>query len=156
MDSKKKMTVGFIFTNDLSKVLLIKKNRPTWQEGYLNGIGGHMKPLEENIHDFESCWIREVEEETGLKLNTPEVERIGRIFSTSGEFIVVMYTYRLSSIEESAYKCEQLTDEEVAWVYVDDLPKLKTIANLQSLVPLARYQFQQPSIREINLTLLYK
>ena len=156
MDSKNKMTVGFIFNNDLSKVLLIKKNRPEWQDGFLNGVGGHMRPLEENRNDFEACWIREVKEETDLRIDKSNITRIGRIFSTNNGIIVVMYAYRLSKSEESTYKCEQMTDEEITWFNVDDLPKLKTIANLQHLIPLARYTFQQPLLREANLTLQYK
>ena len=36
----KKWVVGFIFNSDMDHVLLINKNRPDWQIGFLNGIGG--------------------------------------------------------------------------------------------------------------------
>ena len=32
--------VGFAFSADMSRVLLIRKNRPLWMAGKLNGIGG--------------------------------------------------------------------------------------------------------------------
>ena len=38
----KHYSVGFLFNDTKTKVCLIKKNRPTWQEGFLNGVGGHL------------------------------------------------------------------------------------------------------------------
>jgi hypothetical protein len=35
--------VGFLFRNNLSEVALIKKDRPAWQAGHLNGIGGKLR-----------------------------------------------------------------------------------------------------------------
>ena len=35
-------TVGFAFSLDRQFVALIRKMRPRWQQGKLNGIGGHM------------------------------------------------------------------------------------------------------------------
>lgn len=32
--------VGFCFNSDLSQIILIEKNKPEWQKGYLNGVGG--------------------------------------------------------------------------------------------------------------------
>jgi 8-oxo-dGTP diphosphatase len=38
-----KYVVGFLFNSDTNKVCLIKKNRPQWQKGRLNGVGGHIE-----------------------------------------------------------------------------------------------------------------
>ena len=54
--------IGFMFTNDWKDVLLIRKNRPAWQAGKLNGVGGHIEPGEEPIQ----AMVREFKEETGL------------------------------------------------------------------------------------------
>lgn len=37
---------GFMFSEDRPRVLLIEKQRPAWQKGRLNGIGGHIEPGE--------------------------------------------------------------------------------------------------------------
>lgn len=53
----------FAFTESGSHVLLIRKARPDWQKGYLNGIGGKFEPSDRSMID---CTIREFREETGL------------------------------------------------------------------------------------------
>lgn len=55
--------LGFAFTADKNRVLLISKNRPAWQKGLLNGIGGKMVPGE--LSKYAMC--REFFEETGIK-----------------------------------------------------------------------------------------
>jgi 8-oxo-dGTP diphosphatase len=53
--------VGYLFSEDTLQVLLIRKNRPTWQAGRLNGVGGHIEPGESP----EEAMCREFKEETG-------------------------------------------------------------------------------------------
>lgn len=57
------VVVGFIFNKEMSKVLLIEREKPAWQAGKLNGIGGHLEKGE-TIHQ---CMVRECKEETGLE-----------------------------------------------------------------------------------------
>lgn len=59
----KDMVVGFLFSPDFSEVLLIRKNRPDWQAGLLNGVGGKIEEEDESpVHAL----VREFEEETGI------------------------------------------------------------------------------------------
>ena len=46
MPPKKTYVAGFLFSPDRSRVLLIRKNRPAWQAGKLNGLGGKIEPGE--------------------------------------------------------------------------------------------------------------
>lgn len=55
---------GFLFTLDRSRVLLIRKNRPAWQAGKLNGLGGKIEPGETP----HQAMRREFIEEAGLDL----------------------------------------------------------------------------------------
>ena len=58
--------LGFIFGEDDDSekyVLLIRKNRPEWQRGKLNGIGGHIKEGETP----RQAMMREAREETTIK-----------------------------------------------------------------------------------------
>lgn len=56
--------VGFAFTEEATSILLVRKNRPEWQKGCLNGIGG-------KIEDGETpaeAMSREAFEEAGIKV----------------------------------------------------------------------------------------
>ena len=53
---------GFLFSPDRSRVLLIRKRRPAWQAGRLNGVGGKMEPGETPAQALR----REFREEAGL------------------------------------------------------------------------------------------
>ena len=53
---------GFLFSPDRSRVLLIRKRRPAWQAGKLNGVGGKVEAGETALH----AMCREFREEAGL------------------------------------------------------------------------------------------
>jgi 8-oxo-dGTP diphosphatase len=54
-------TVGLMIVGE--EIAFIRKLKPNWQEGRLNGIGGHVEPDETPEH----CMVREFEEETGYR-----------------------------------------------------------------------------------------
>ena len=53
---------GFAFDANTAREALVRKNKPAWQAGLLNGIGGHVEPCE----TLEHAMAREFEEEAGL------------------------------------------------------------------------------------------
>ena len=55
---------GFLFSPDRSRVLLIRKRRPAWQAGKLNGVGGKVEPGEA----VDAAMRREFREEAGLEV----------------------------------------------------------------------------------------
>lgn len=69
--------VGYMFSPDFSKVVLIRKNRPTWQCGLLNGVGGKVEKNEDPISAmgrefFEETGVRHTEWKTICTLDFPE------------------------------------------------------------------------------------
>jgi 8-oxo-dGTP diphosphatase len=58
--------VGFMFNPAENAVLLIRKRRPLWQEGKLNGIGGRIEEGETP----EGAMRRECVEEVGIYCDT--------------------------------------------------------------------------------------
>ena len=60
--AKTRYVVGFAFDHKLEGVLLCQKNRPEWQAGKLNGLGGKIENGESPIE----AMIREFKEEAGL------------------------------------------------------------------------------------------
>lgn len=113
---------GFMFSEDKEKVALILKNRPLWQRGKKNGIGGHVEP---NESGYEAM-VREFEEETGVKHEdwTCFCELTGpwgvvRFYKATG------YLYALSN----------MTDECICLCEVRHLTNI--VPNLRWLIPLA-------------------
>ena len=66
---------GFFFSPDRGRVLLIRKRRPAWQVGRLNGVGGKIEPGESPAQ----AMCREFREEAGLDVGDwqPGVELTG-------------------------------------------------------------------------------
>jgi 8-oxo-dGTP diphosphatase len=62
----------FLFSEDRSRVLLIRKNRPAWQAGKLNGIGGKIERGETPLEAAR----REFLEETGVTLAAEGLEHV--------------------------------------------------------------------------------
>jgi 8-oxo-dGTP diphosphatase len=58
---------GFLFSKDRSQVLLIRKRRPPWQAGKLNGVGGKIEPTDPSPL---AAMRREFAEEAGLEIET--------------------------------------------------------------------------------------
>ena len=116
--------IGFLFNKDLTKVALINKNKPGWQKGKLNGIGGkigHEKPI--------CAMCREFEEETGKKTTPHDWIHFAEIYFSYG----IVYCYY--AVDELS-----ITDEEIIIVDVANIPleaKEDMLYNVPGLISLA-------------------
>ena len=117
--------VGFLF-DDKGNVALIRKNRPAWQSGRLNGIGGQIEPGETPLEAMR----REFKEEAGC--DGLEWRNVGLVWGNS-------YNLFVFSARSRTAQPGTMTDEEVAWYSVKDLPD-DTLRNLAWLIPLADYR----------------
>jgi 8-oxo-dGTP pyrophosphatase MutT (NUDIX family) len=99
--NKTEYVVGFCFDKDREQVALIVKNRPKWQAGKLNGIGGHVEPGE-TVHE---AMVREFQEETGVLVPT------WHNFLTLHYPDSVLYFYR--AFDSGVLAASQTTDEQV-------------------------------------------
>lgn len=119
----KNYVVGFMF-NNRGCVALIRKNRPEWQAGMLNGVGGHIEPYETAIQAMR----REFNEEAGVDV---EWEYFCHIYGEEYN----LYCFR------STQDCiiQTLTDEAVDWHPLKPLP-FDVIPNLNWLIPMANYK----------------
>src|SRR5690348_8536530 len=114
-------TVAFIFSEDLSKVLLVKKERPAWQKGFLNGIGGKIENGESSLE----CIKREVNEEAGLIIKN--FEYVGQI--NGSEYSVDVFTSRLPYDE--IMKGKTLTDEKIGVYNLYSLDQYELLASVR-------------------------
>jgi 8-oxo-dGTP diphosphatase len=123
----KKYTVGFIFTPGFEQVLLVHKNRPEWQKGLLNGVGGKIEEGEESV----DCMVREVREETKLETQAKDWHFYAKIQNAERfvDFYACIYSGNITDAQTT-------TDEPVAWFPVSALPE-NVIFNLRWLIPLA-------------------
>ncbi len=132
-----KYTLGFLFNHDLTKVLLIHKLRPEWQNGKINGLGGKYEKNE----TAKECIVREIKEETNLKTNSKEWQKIGELHSTKFAVDVMGMIYQ--GKEADAVSIEE---EKVEWFLVNSLPK-NIMTNLSWLIPLTIETLREKEIK---------
>jgi 8-oxo-dGTP diphosphatase len=125
-----KYAVGFLIHNH-SEVALIRKARPKWQAGFLNGIGGHIEEGE----SANSAMSREFSEETG------------RLVGPWHEFVVVkgkdyeLHCFSCHVNHKTQLQCP--TDEKPGWYSIDSILRQgKILATLKWLIPMANYKFE--------------
>jgi 8-oxo-dGTP diphosphatase len=117
---------GLLFSENRKLVALIRKNRPDWQAGKLNAIGGRVEiEKEEQPND---AMRREFREETGVDIKT--WREFASLQDERGWLV------RFYWAVGNPYECMQVTDEKPSVRLVDDLPE-NIIPNLQWLIPMA-------------------
>jgi 8-oxo-dGTP diphosphatase len=119
-----KYVVGFIFNKDLDSVLLMHKNRPAWQDGLINGLGGKVEEGEDTFTTIS----REIEEESGLIIEESEWIKSGKVYS--GTFTMDVFGCVYDGDKEDATTKE---DEEIEWFTISSLPP-NTVENIPWLV----------------------
>lgn len=122
----KKYTLGFVFSEDLERVLLIEKLRPEILFRKLNGVGGK---LEEGELPLEGM-IREFKEETNIDFS--DFKEAGTLNGNNSK--IFLFTGKTNQIHEF----ENMTDEELYVVGADYLDKNRIASNVGWLVPMCR------------------
>ena len=124
----KHYVLGFLFSTCFRHVVLIQKNRPEWQAGLLNGVGGHIEPADASA---EAAMEREFEEETALSVTGWR----SFAFIHGDDWTVEIFT----TTHEDVWHVQTVTDEGVAPFPVSAILNdgYATISNLRWLLPLA-------------------
>lgn len=113
---------GFLFSSDRTRVLLIRKRRPAWQAGKLNGIGGKIEPDETPLQAMR----REFHEEAGL-----HIADWHHLLTLTGDDWAGHFFRAFGDIDAAW----AVTDEQLERHPLASLPK-DTIPNLQWMIPL--------------------
>jgi 8-oxo-dGTP diphosphatase len=137
----KRYTLGYIFTADLKKVLLVHKLAPEWQLGKLNAVGGKIEEGEESI----DCIVREVEEETTLKTNKKAWRYLGEMHGEPWRMEIFTYVY-----QKSLYDAKKAGKEEIQWFDINNLPE-NIIPNLRWQIPLALEKIQYNALKSFSM-----
>lgn len=141
-----KYVLGFCFNEDYSKVALIRKNRPGWQKGLLNGIGGKVDGTESDLE----AMTREFTEETSVRVEywrrfatMKSMPNGARAFVNNRweehpdpeNWEVAVFASNIS--DELFDQLKTTTDEPVTTLPIALLDYFKTIDNIKWLVNLA-------------------
>lgn len=129
---KIRYVLGFLFSYDLQRVALIRKERPNWQKGKLNGIGGHIEEGEMSV----DAMSREFFEGTGVKVPLWDWQEFCQM--EGSVFRVDCFTARLKTAGPDP-ELEKKTDETPRWyslefLHIEEPPM---IPNLKWLIPMA-------------------
>jgi 8-oxo-dGTP diphosphatase len=132
----KKYVIGFAFSKDLKQVVLIRKNRPEYLAGKLNGVGGKIEKDEAPV----DAMTREFMEETGVGIDIQERWICFAFFTNNRSYEMTCFMTSGDFIKG----CTTTTDENIARYDVDDLirdhfePNSVAIFNLPWLLLMAR------------------
>lgn len=99
--------VGFLFSSSMGQVVLVEKQRPEWQAGKLNGVGGK---IEDGESDYEAM-AREFREETGKDVSTWT-----RFCILKGDWGILSCFY---AVAEDYNTVKTVTDKEIVLWDVD-------------------------------------
>jgi 8-oxo-dGTP diphosphatase len=122
---KKYYVAGFLFSEDYSKIVLIKKNKPEWQAGFLNGTGGKIE-LTDDSPLF--AMIREFKEETGYEVKTWQ-----EFCKLSGKDWEVYFFKAVGDVT----KVSTQESEEIVVIPISEYRRYPLIQNLNWLIPMA-------------------
>lgn len=148
--------VGFMLDHERENVVLIQKNRPSWQAGKLNGVGGKVETGESSL----DAMVREFAEEAGAFTNPvswdlmcsiswpDDWERIASHRSPSIDF----YRCILPPETSPAHAVRTMTDEPVGVIPVARLGEFEVTPNLRWLIPLAAYTADRYEPFSVNAT----
>ena len=133
-------TLGFVFTPDFSRVLLIHKEHPAHQKGRWNGLGGKY----ESGEDAFACISREVKEESDLLISSDTWRLLGTVHGEEWEMQVLTAIYAGDTVD-----AKTLTDERIEWFSLTKLPTERY--NLFWLIPLCIDALKYNHIESIDI-----
>lgn len=134
----KHYVLGFLFNSGTTEVVLIRKERPTWQYGLLNGVGGHIEPNETP----SEAMSREFEEETGLCLPESDWHLFAQMKGNNYD----CGCYWAIRTDEIVAKACTMTDESVEVTNIGRINRGQCLHNLNWLLHLAIDSTRNPGL----------
>lgn len=126
----KRLVVGFLIDEN-NDVLMIQKNRPEWQAGFFNGIGGHV----EDGESAKDAMTREMMEEANVKFEDWEL-----MLTLEGTdyFLYVYVGFAHDKINLLEWK--SMTDEPVSLVPYFDMDKYPVLPSAAWMIKMINDQ----------------
>ncbi len=141
--------VGYCFSHDFSMVALIKKLKPAWQKGKLNGVGGKLEPGESP----REAMAREFNEEAGITTSPDwwlhfRTEQFSVEQENARSQVLGARVHHLATVCNSVSFSKIRTVERECIVKVEYPLRLtadRFIYNLPYLIPMAAILLTQPA-----------
>lgn len=129
----KKYVLGFAYSENAESVVLIEKDRPDWQAGKLNGVGGKIETGEYP----EIAMVREFEEETGVVTTINDWSCFGQMMFYNDIMggAAMVYLYRF--FNDRIFNCKTQESEKVIILDSKTCLNLPHVPNLSTLIPLS-------------------
>lgn len=126
-------TCGFMFDPDRGVVVLVEKNRPAWQAGRLNGIGGKIESGDASV---AAAMVREFHEEAGVLTQADDWEEFATLVGPDYK------VHMLRAFSDHWREVRTMESESVAWYPVGAVRAggLPVVDQLSYLIPLALAQ----------------
>lgn len=119
-----KYVCGFMFDEQHENVALIRKQKPEWQKGFLNGIGGKIEGDESN----EDAMIREFKEETGFDTFFREWSPFAEI--VQDDIFHVFFFYAVGDLS----LLQTVEQEEIVILPLKELHESKSLPSIKWLI----------------------
>lgn len=130
MSMRKSYVIVFAYTDD--EFVIVEKDRPEWQRGRKNLIGGSIEDGEKIIE----AAIREMKEETGLTPSgKPEI--LGTIQANFDESGVIVWAVSIP-VEKKRIRPRSGETELPEWTDMGVLEDIKLLPNLKIIIPLMK------------------
>lgn len=121
-----KYVVGFMFDPKQYGVLLIEKQKPSWQKGKLNGIGGKVEEGETSLEAMR----REFIEEVGVDYK----DWLQVITMSGSDWKVDVFTATTNDV----HGFKQMENEKPLYIGLHELDDFELISNLYWLIPMCQ------------------
>lgn len=129
--------VGIVLSDDLRRIALVRKARPAWQAGRLNGVGGHVEPNESAV----AAMRREFREETGVDIFTLDWHYVLTLVAPDGRgkltATVDFFTARTTHGDLDAMRNADTSEPVVVLPVEHAIASPDLMPNLRWLIPVA-------------------
>lgn len=130
----KKYVLGFAFNIDTSNLILIEKQKPDWQKGKLNGVGGKIEDYDSTPHH---AMMREFWEETGVLIQSELWQHFADMVFEDDIMGGSATVHCFRVFDDSISNCRTIEEERIITVNTTKTIERPIIKNLSILIPMA-------------------
>jgi 8-oxo-dGTP pyrophosphatase MutT (NUDIX family) len=130
---RKEYVLGFAFNAITSHIVLIHKQKPNWQKGKINAIGGKFEKAE--IAPF--AMTREFEEETGVVTGYTDWQQFATLIFENDVMGGVAIVHCMRLFDDKVWNCKTIENEQIEIFEIKDIWDLPLVGHLHFLIPMA-------------------